>query len=77
MGRGTPYTCISIACVDDKGWLMVENVSVHHHLGTYPEYMRVSVYQLGERSSRRIIYWPKLNHLFFPAFRKLALFVPF
>ena len=48
MGRGTPYTYISIACVDDKGWLMVENISVHHHLGTYPEYMRVSIYQLGE-----------------------------
>jgi hypothetical protein len=26
--------------------LMVENVSVRHHLGTYPEYMRVSVYLL-------------------------------
>jgi hypothetical protein len=26
--------------------LMVENISVHHHLGTYPEYMRVSVYLL-------------------------------
>jgi hypothetical protein len=24
MGRGTPYTYISIACVDDKGWLMAE-----------------------------------------------------
>ena len=26
--------------------LMVENISVHHHLGTYPQYMVVSVYLL-------------------------------
>jgi hypothetical protein len=26
--------------------LMVENVSVRHHLGTYPQYMVVSVYLL-------------------------------
>jgi hypothetical protein len=27
---------------------MVENISVYHHLGTYPQYMVVSVFQLGE-----------------------------
>jgi len=32
------YTC------EDRLRLMVENIFVHHHLGTYPQYMVVSVY---------------------------------